>query len=163
MDIQSLPTEPSVPPAMRNPEIPAELQRAATGSPEVKEAFQDFVGQTFYSQMLSAMRKTVEKPAYFHGGRAEEIFQGQLDQVLSESLSEATADSFSGPLYELFSLRRGSAGQQRQDARKQTRSGTSCRYADLMFRAGTTGCNLEPAFSLPRGARRQFDGPVEAT
>jgi hypothetical protein len=50
------------------------------------------------------MRKTVRKPAYFHGGRAEEVFQGQLDQVLSEKLSEASAGSFSGPMYELFCL-----------------------------------------------------------
>ena len=73
---------------------------------ELKEAFTDFVGQTFFGQMLAAMRKTVGKPAYFHGGRAEEVFQGQLDQVLSEKLSEASADSFSQPMYELFMLPR---------------------------------------------------------
>jgi flagellar protein FlgJ len=75
-------------------------------SPELRKAFDDFVGQTFFSQMLSAMRKTVGKPAYFHGGRAEEVFQGQLDQVLSEKLSEATADQFAGPMYELMMMNR---------------------------------------------------------
>lgn len=73
---------------------------------ELREAFQDFVGQTFYGQMLSAMRKTVGKPAYLHGGRAEEVFQQQLDQVLAEKLSEATADTFSEPMYQLFTLSR---------------------------------------------------------
>jgi peptidoglycan hydrolase FlgJ len=73
---------------------------------ELREAFQDFVGQTFYSQMLSSMRKTVGKPAYFHGGQAEEVFRGQLDQVLAEKLSDATADQFAGPMYELFALGR---------------------------------------------------------
>src|SRR5688500_17477417 len=71
---------------------------------ELREAFQDFVGQTLYSQMLSSMRKTVSKPAYFHGGQAEEVFRGQLDQVLAEKLSDATADQFAGPMYELFAL-----------------------------------------------------------
>ncbi len=73
---------------------------------ELREAFDNFVGQTFFQQMLSAMRKTVDKPAYFHGGRAEEVFQGQLDQVLSEEMTKASADSFTDPLFELYSLKR---------------------------------------------------------
>ena len=73
---------------------------------EVRKAFDSFVGQTFFGQMLSSMRKTVGEPAYFHGGRAEEMFQQQLDQVLGEKLSNASADKFSGPMFELFSLER---------------------------------------------------------
>jgi peptidoglycan hydrolase FlgJ len=84
----------------------AALERTDGEQPELRKAFEDFVGQTFYSQMLSAMRKTVGKPAYFHGGQAEEIFRGQLDQVLSEKLSDATADQFAGPMYDLFALSR---------------------------------------------------------
>ncbi len=52
------------------------------------------------------MRKTVGKPAYFNGGRAEEIFQQQLDQVLAKNISESSADKFSGPMFELFTLQR---------------------------------------------------------
>lgn len=74
--------------------------------PALQKAFQDFVGQTFYGQMLSAMRRTVGPPAYFHGGRAEEVFQAQLDQVLAEKLSDATAETFAEPMYELFMLSR---------------------------------------------------------
>ena len=74
---------------------------------ELREAFDNFVGQTFFQQMLSAMRKTVDKPAYFHGGRTEEVFQGQLDQVLSEHMTKAAADEFTDPLFELYSLGRG--------------------------------------------------------
>ena len=73
---------------------------------EVREAFNDFVGQTFFSQMLSSMRETVGKPAYFHGGRAEEVFQGQLDAMMSEQLSDASAKQFSDPMFELFMLQR---------------------------------------------------------
>ena len=72
----------------------------------MREAFKDFVGQTFFGQMLSAMRKTVGKPAYFHGGRTEEVFQAQLDQVLAEKLSDASAETFADPMYELFTLPR---------------------------------------------------------
>lgn len=74
--------------------------------PETKAAFHDFVGQTLFSHMLGAMRKTVGKPAYFHGGRTEEVFQNQLDQVLSEHLAKAGAESFVEPMYELFMLPR---------------------------------------------------------
>ncbi len=73
---------------------------------QLRDAFDSFVGQTFFGQMLSAMRKTLGKPAYFHGGRAEEIFQQQLDQVLGEKLADASADKFSGPMFELFVLDR---------------------------------------------------------
>jgi hypothetical protein len=72
----------------------------------LREAFDSFVGETFYAQMLSSMRKSQGKPAYFHGGRAEEIFQGQLDQVLAEQMSAANAETFTGPMFELFSLNR---------------------------------------------------------
>ncbi len=74
--------------------------------PALRKAFDDFVGQTFFQQMLASMRKTVGKPAYLYGGRAEEIFQGQLDQVLAEKMSAASADSFTGPMYDLFTLPR---------------------------------------------------------
>jgi len=73
---------------------------------KLKETFSDFVGQTFYGQLLASMRKTVGKPAYFHGGRAEEVFQGQLDQMLAERMSDSTADRFSGPMFELFQMQR---------------------------------------------------------
>ena len=80
---------------------------AGNDSPELREAFNDFVGQSFFSQLLSQMRKTVGKPAYFHGGMGEELFQGRLDEVLVEHLSEATGDTFSKPMYDLFMMRRG--------------------------------------------------------
>ena len=71
-----------------------------------RQAFDRFIGTTFYGQMLAAMQKTVGKPAYFHGGQAEEMFRSQLNQVLAEKLAESTPDQFSGPMFELFSLNR---------------------------------------------------------
>lgn len=73
---------------------------------EVREKFTQFAGQTFYGQLMKAMRSTVDKPAYFHGGRGEEVFQGQLDQVLVDRMSKATASTFAEPMYELFRLGR---------------------------------------------------------
>jgi len=106
MEIQSLAFRPvaAAPPVSQSTRL--EADKPAQDNPELRKAFQDFVGQTFFGQMLDAMRKTVGKPAYLHGGRTEEVFQNQLDQVLAEKLSDASAESFSGPMYELFTLPR---------------------------------------------------------
>jgi Rod binding domain-containing protein len=67
---------------------------------ELREKFTQFVGEAFYGQMLKAMRSTVGKPAYFNGGRAEEVFQGQLDQTMSEHMTKASASKFAEPMFE---------------------------------------------------------------
>jgi hypothetical protein len=84
---------------------PAAPSRAAD-NPALHKAFDQFVGETFYGQMIHAMRKTQGKPAYFHGGRAEEVFTQQLDQVLTKKLAETRADKLSGPMYKLFTQSR---------------------------------------------------------
>jgi hypothetical protein len=85
---------------------PGSQPNAVPASPQLREVFDDFVGQTFYGQMLSAMRSTVRPAAYFHGGRAEEVFQRQLDQVLAEKMADASAQQFTQPLFDLFTLSR---------------------------------------------------------
>jgi len=71
---------------------------------QVRETFENVLGEMLFGQMLKAMRKTVGKPAYFHGGRAEEVFSQQLDRVLAEKISHASADKFVGPMYELWTV-----------------------------------------------------------
>jgi len=66
---------------------------------DARKAFRDFVGQTFFGQMLKSMRSTQGKPAYFHGGQAEEIFRSQLDQTLAEKMTEASADQIADPMF----------------------------------------------------------------
>jgi peptidoglycan hydrolase FlgJ len=66
---------------------------------EVRDTFRKFVGEAFFGQMMKAMRSTQGKPAYFHGGRGEEVFQSQLDQVMSEHMTEASADTIADPMF----------------------------------------------------------------
>ncbi|MGD9632297.1 MAG: rod-binding protein [Pirellulales bacterium] len=66
---------------------------------ELKEKFTEFVGETFFSQMIKSMRSTVGKPAYFHGGRGEEAFQGLMDQQIAKDLTKSTGDKFAGPMF----------------------------------------------------------------
>ncbi len=56
--------------------------------------------------MLSSMKKMTGKTPYFDGGRAEEVFRGQLNQVLATEMTKATANTFSGPMFDLFMLNR---------------------------------------------------------
>lgn len=77
-----------------------------TQSTELKQAFQDFVGQTFFAEMIKAMRTGQEPAKYFNGGQAEKIFQGQFDQTLAEELSQSSADQIADPMFKLFQLGR---------------------------------------------------------
>lgn len=87
---------------------PSDSAPSGAGSDDLKEAFQDFVGQTFFGEMIKSFRTTQQPSKYFHGGRAEEIFQGQFDQVLTEKLSDASSEKIADPMYELFMLKRNS-------------------------------------------------------
>jgi len=69
---------------------------------KLRDVLHQVVGQTLFGQMLKAMRATQEKNPYFDGGRAEEIFQSQLDQVLVEKMTQATSRSLSEPMYKLM-------------------------------------------------------------
>ena len=81
-----------------HPTAPNHAEQLA-GAREAQQAFRDFVGQTFFGQMLKSMRSTQGKPAYFHGGQAEEIFRSQLDQTLAERMTEASADQIADPMF----------------------------------------------------------------
>jgi Rod binding domain-containing protein len=82
------------------PKAPAMPTKAA--DPELEARFQEFAGTVFFGQLMKAMRQTLGKPAYFHAGQAEEIFQGQLDQALIEQLSQRDGKGFGGALYKRF-------------------------------------------------------------
>lgn len=82
------------------------LRPAAAADPrlqqalELREAFTSFFGETFFSQMIQAMRTSTGKAAYFDGGRAEEVFRGQLDQTLAQEMTAASADRLARPMFE---------------------------------------------------------------
>ncbi len=74
--------------------------QSVTDAQQVHDAFASFIGETFYGQMMKSMRSTLEKPAYFHGGQAEEMFQSQLDQQLATEWAEQSGDRFAEPMFE---------------------------------------------------------------
>jgi peptidoglycan hydrolase FlgJ len=109
MDIRSLQSAGQLPlPKPETPKPDASLLGGTSAQPdaELREAFTDFVGQTLFGSMLASMRKTVGKPAYMHGGRTEEVFQQQMDQLIVEDMTEASADTLAGPMFDLFTMQR---------------------------------------------------------
>jgi Rod binding domain-containing protein len=91
------------------PGAPVQPQSAgmkAAGDAQLHEAFSDFVGETFYGQMMQSLRKSVPKSSRFHGGRGEEVFSRQLDQMLAQKMGKTHGDRLSDSMYRLFSARR---------------------------------------------------------
>jgi hypothetical protein len=82
------------------------VRRSGRDTPALHEAFTDFVGQTFYGELMKQMRATLDKPAFFHGGMGEDIFQQQLDQIIVERMSDTSARTLSDPMYQLLMARR---------------------------------------------------------
>ncbi len=89
-----------------------ELEQTAKGSDKqteeaaLRKEFESTFGELLFTEMLKSMRKSVGNAAYFNGGRAEEMFTQQLDQVLAQKMSNASADTLLGPMYDLFALQR---------------------------------------------------------
>lgn len=86
-------------------------ERPSDSDLEVRETFEKFVGVTFFRQMLKSLRNTQSQAAYFHGGRAEEVFRGQLDEQLADTLAASHGKSIAGPMYESFEMRLRPAGR----------------------------------------------------
>lgn len=74
-------------------------ERKIEKAQELKQAYGDFIGKSFFGQLMKSMRSTVGKPAYFDGGRAEEVFRGQLDQTLADHMTVASADKIADPMF----------------------------------------------------------------
>lgn len=66
---------------------------------DLKRAFSQFVGETFYGEMFKAMRRSAGEPAYLHGGMAEEQFQSRLDQQMSQDLAASEGNPFAEGLF----------------------------------------------------------------
>ncbi|GAB4150887.1 MAG: hypothetical protein Tsb009_25990 [Planctomycetaceae bacterium] len=110
---------------------------------ETKKVFQKFVAGSFYKQMFKAMRKMHDKPAYFHGGQAEEMFQSQIDQQISENLAEQQGASIADPLFESFTakVRAQSISRNSQSAGQAGRSsmqGTIAKAFELSEKIGNS-------------------------
>ncbi|MDR3233394.1 MAG: rod-binding protein [Planctomycetaceae bacterium] len=93
-------------PQKPEPVLEDTVTSGTTEDPRFRELLHQFVGQTLFGQMLKSMRATQEKNPYFHGGRAEEIFQGQLDMQLTDEMTRASSKTISEPMYKLMTAKK---------------------------------------------------------
>lgn len=73
----------AVGPAARNVDVREAAER------KVRETLNQAYGTVFYGTLLKQLRASSLKGEYMHGGRGEDVFQAQLDQVLVERISDA--------------------------------------------------------------------------
>ena len=69
---------------------------------ELRDTVNKVIGSVFYEPMLRATRDSALKGTIGHGGRGEEVFQGQLDQILAERIGQASGQSLSQTLVDRF-------------------------------------------------------------
>lgn len=70
---------------------------------QLREAAEKLVSTTFIMPMFEQLRSDPLAANLFHGGRAEKIFQQQLDQVLSDRIASATSFDLVGSVYDQLS------------------------------------------------------------
>lgn len=91
----------------RERNVPAEKQEALAApkrelteeDKKFRDVMKQFVGEVLFGQMLKSMRASQQKNPFFDGGRAEEIFQGQLDQIYVEKMTGASSNSLSDAMF----------------------------------------------------------------
>lgn len=71
-----------------------------------KEAFEQFVGETFYSIMVKQMRAGTGKVDLFGKSTATRTFQQQFDTQIVQSLAENNSSGLSTAMYDLHKLGR---------------------------------------------------------
>lgn len=87
------------------PSGPKVRDRAAEKA-EFQQKFDEVLGMTMYGMMLKSLRQSSHKTPYFNGGRTEEVFGQQLDQVLSEKMGRRDAERHTNHVASLNSLAR---------------------------------------------------------
>lgn len=69
---------------------------------ELRDTVNKVVGTVFYEPLLRSTRNSSLRADIGHGGRGEEVFQGQLDQILAERVGLASGGSLSQSLVDRF-------------------------------------------------------------
>ncbi len=72
------------------------------GRDVLRERVGEFVGNVFYGTLMKQMQSSKLKGKYFHGGRGEEVFQGQLNMELARRMGQAVGDPIAEKMYASF-------------------------------------------------------------
>ncbi|MEE9243806.1 MAG: hypothetical protein V3U55_07200 [Mycobacterium sp.] len=78
---------------------PRDSSRSAT---QLRRTINEVIGSVFFGPLMRAMRNSAIKGTVGHGGRGEEIFRAQLDQILTERAGASTHYPLSDVLFDRF-------------------------------------------------------------
>lgn len=84
-----------------------EQKLAFAGDDPMRDRIGEIVGQIFYGTLIKEMHASKIKGKYLHGGRGEEIFQGQLGMELAMRAGRAPNSAIADRLYESMAKRLG--------------------------------------------------------
>lgn len=70
-------------------------EATASARDQIRVVADQVVGQVFYGTLLRQLRSSSLAGKYGHGGRGEEVFQAQLDQVLATRAGQARSTELS--------------------------------------------------------------------
>ncbi len=68
----------------------------------LRRAINESIGSVFFGPLMRSMRNSSIKGEIGHGGRGEEIFRAQLDQILTERAGASTNYKLSDALFDRF-------------------------------------------------------------
>lgn len=69
---------------------------------KLRDTIDRVMGLVFYGPLLRTMRSSSLKGTVGHGGRGEEIFQNQLDQVFAERTGQASSHGLNETIFNRF-------------------------------------------------------------
>lgn len=81
---------------------PTSTSTSTTRDPlsKLRDAIDQAVGSIFYGTLLKTMRESPLKGTIGHGGRGEEVFQNQLDQLFVERAGNARSYDLNDTIFE---------------------------------------------------------------
>lgn len=78
----------------------AQTERQGLPKKELRKLVGEFVGNVFYGTLLRQMQNSTIKGKYFHGGKGEDVFKGQLHMELARRMGRAPGDPIANRMYE---------------------------------------------------------------
>ncbi len=76
-----------------------------SGRQTVRQRVGEVVGDVFYGALLRQVQNSRLKGAYFHGGRGEDVFQGQLNIELARKIGQAGNNPIADRLTKTIQMR----------------------------------------------------------
>jgi len=92
MELSSLDTTAAAPAPERAPRVKRDLDRLHKVTGQV-------IGSVFFGTLLRSMRDSKLKGPYGHGGRGEEVFAAQLDNIYAEQVGTSMRSGISETIY----------------------------------------------------------------